>query len=164
MSSPKSGPVHRGLWFEDYALDQVYVSAARTITEGDVAAFAAISGDFNPLHVDAVFARRTPYRQRIAHGMYLNAVASGLAAQMGIFDGTIVAFAELHARFVKPAFFGDTVHVRLRVIGVDENPSRRRGKVHFGTEMLNQDGDTIAEGDWMMLFLRRRPGSQEDES
>ena len=162
MSRPQ-GPVHRGLWFEDYALDQVYVSAARTITEGDVAAFASLSGDWNPLHVDAVFARRTPYRQRIAHGMLLNAIASGLAAQMGIFDGTIVAFAELHARFVKPVVFGDTVHVRLKVIGIDEKPSRRRGRVHFATEMRNQDDDVVAEGDWQMLFLRKREPAEASE-
>lgn len=154
-----SRPQRRGLYFEDYHLGQIFESGARTLTEADVVAFTGVSWDTNPLHNDDTFARRTAFRGRIAHGMLLNAVASGLAAQMGIFDGTVAAFAHVNAQFVRPVPLGDTVHVRLEVIGVDEAPKRRRGRIHFATQMFNQDGAVVAEGDWGMVFLRRKPGT-----
>ena len=65
----------RGKRFSEFEIDQTFTSQGRTITESCVMAFAGISGDFNPLHVDASFAEKTPFGQRVAHGMLGASVA-----------------------------------------------------------------------------------------
>ena len=57
------------MYCEDFAEGQLLVTRGRTITETDVVMFAAMTGDYNPLHTDAVFGRSTVFGQRIAHGM-----------------------------------------------------------------------------------------------
>jgi len=155
MAPPRARREPRGRWFEDYAVGQVYRSPARTVTEADVVAFACLSGDQNPLHVDAEFARRTPFRQRIAHGLLIQSLASGLAHQMGIFDGTIAALAEVEIRFRRPVVFGDTLRLELGVREVEAEPRPKRGEVRFSTDVLNQDDQVVMEGGWTIVFHRR---------
>ena len=152
--------VPRGRWFDDYALGQSFDSAARTVTEADVVAFAGLSGDYNPIHVDEEHARRSVFRKRIAHGLLIEAIASGLAHGTGIFDGTISALAEIEIQFRKPVFFGDTIRLRLEVIGVDAEPGPKRGRIQFATVVTNQNGDTVVEGSWSVVFLRDRSRNQ----
>jgi len=150
----------RGRWFDDYELDQTFNSAARTVTEADVVAFAGLSGDYNPIHVDAEHARRSVFRKRIAHGLLIEAMASGLAHGTGIFDGTISALAEIEIQFRKPVYFGDTIRLQLRVIDIDSEPGPKRGRIQFSTVVLNQNDDTVVEGSWSVVFLRNRARSQ----
>jgi len=69
----------RGLTFDQISVGQRFVSQSRTITEADVVHFAGVSGDYNPMHTDAEFAAGTVFRGRIAHGLLVQSVASGLA-------------------------------------------------------------------------------------
>ena len=71
----------------------------RTITEADVVNFAGISGDFNPLHMDDEFAKNNMFGKRVAHGALGLIVSTGLSNQMGIFEGTTIAFLELTAKY-----------------------------------------------------------------
>jgi acyl dehydratase len=146
----------RGLWFEDYRAGQVFDSAARTVTEADVVAFAGLSGDYNPIHVDEEHARRSVFRKRIAHGLLIEAIASGLAHGTGMFDGTISALAGIEIAFQKPVFFGDTIRLRLEVLEVDPDPSPKRGRVRFSTTVTKQTGEVVVEGSWSIVFLRDR--------
>lgn len=156
-AEPSGGrPAHRGLWFEDFRAGDVFASAARTVTEADVAAFAGLSGDFNPLHTDEVFAARSPFRSRIAHGLLVESIASGLAAQIGLFDGTIAALAEVAVRFEGPVRAGDTLRVELAVVEVDPQPTRNRGRVRFEKTVWNQRGERVSSGTWETVLLRDR--------
>src|SRR5438552_929802 len=67
------------LYFDDVAIGQEWESPARTITETDILNFAGVSGDFNPMHVDHEYARSTPFRRPIAHGLLVLSIASGLS-------------------------------------------------------------------------------------
>ncbi|MBX5492329.1 MAG: dehydratase, partial [Chloroflexi bacterium] len=80
-----------GMYFEDFHIGQEFVTARRTITEHDVMTFAGLSGDFNPLHTDALYAATTPYGERIAHGLLTLAITSGLINQLGLMAGTTIA-------------------------------------------------------------------------
>ncbi len=160
-------PPRRGLWFEDYAVGQEYDSPARTITESDILSFAALSGDFNPLHIEEEFARRSTFRRRIAHGLLVESIASGLAHGTGIFDGTISALTEIEIRFLRPVFIGDNIRLRLLVVEVDPEPSKKRGRVRFSTAVSNQTDENVLEGTWSVVFLRKNthastPRSRED--
>jgi len=153
------GPPPRGLWFEDFTTGASFETGARTVTEADLVQFAGVSGDFTALHTDAESARRTPFRGRIAHGMLVQSIATGLAAQAGIFDGTIAALTSVLANFVAPVFPGDTVRLCLEVAGLDPEPSRRTGEVHFRAEVRNQKGVVVVQGEWRTRVLRRIKGS-----
>ena len=148
----------RGMYFEDFQVGQQIVTAGRTITEADIMAFAGLSGDFNQLHTDAEFAKNTPFGQRIAHGLLVTSIASGLAAQTGILEGTTIAFREIREwKFSKPVFIGDTVHVVLEV--ADLKPARRLGGgvVSIKVDVRNQHDETVMRGIWAVI-MASRPG------
>lgn len=145
-----------GLWFEDFHPGFAIVTPRRTVTEADVVAFAGLSGDFNPLHVDEHRARRTAFRGRIAHGLLVQAIASGLVNQTGAFHDTIAALQEMRIRYTAPVRPGDTIGVRLVVREVDPAPSARRGWVLFDARVHNHDDVLVIDGEWRTLVLRRR--------
>ncbi len=146
----------RGMYFEDFEIGQQIVTAGRTITEADIVAFAGLSGDFNQLHTDAEFAKQTAFGKRIAHGLLVTSVASGLAAQTGILEGTTIAFREIRDwKFAKPVFIGDTIHVVLEVIAT--KPMRRLGGgvVDIKVDIRNQHDETVIRGVWSVIMASR---------
>ena len=150
-------PVARGLYFEDFTHGDMHASGGRTVTEADIVAFAGLSGDFNPLHTNQQHAERTIFRGRVAHGLLVHSIASGLANQMGIFDGTIVALQEMLIRYEAPVRPGDTIHVQLTVLECDPAPARKRGAVRFRVQVLNQDEVSVNDGEWLTMLARRLP-------
>ncbi len=146
----------RGKYFEEFSVGQQIVTAGRTITEADIVAFAGISGDFNQLHTDAEFAKTTPFGKRIAHGLLITSIASGLAAQTGILEGTTIAFREIKEwKFAKPVFIGDTIHVVLEVINT--KPMRRLGggAVDIKVDVRNQNDESVIRGIWTVLMASK---------
>ncbi len=158
MSEPSTP---RGRFFDQLQVGEAFTSQGRTITEADVVQFAGISGDYNPLHVDQEYAAGTVFRARIAHGLLVQSVASGLAWQLGLFEGTIAALKEMVIRFQGPVLFGDTVRIELRVAEKDPEPSTRRGWVRFDARVVNQRGETVIEGSWTTLMLRKTDRRRE---
>jgi len=101
-------------YFEDFKEGEVFVSRGRTITEADIVNFAMFSGDWYPLHVDKEWAAKTPFGERIAHGMLVLSAASGL---MPLTEMAIVAFYGMDkVRFVGPTRIGDTIHVEAETV------------------------------------------------
>ena len=111
----------------------------KTISDSDVVQFADASGDHNPLHLDEAYARGTRFRRRIAHGILSAGLISAALAHELPGLGTI--FVELHIRFLKPVFIGDTVTARLTVA---EILSPRR--VRLAAVCVNQSGMEVAAG------------------
>jgi acyl dehydratase len=160
-ASPGSAHSGRGLYFDQFAVGQTFASPGRTVTEADVVLFAGLSGDYNPLHTDQEYASGTVFRGRIAHGLLVQSIASGLAWQLGIFDGTIAALKEMLIRFQSPVAPGDTVRLELRVAEKDAEPSSRRGWVRFEACVRNQRGDTVIDGSWTTLMHRKADRRRE---
>lgn len=142
----------RGLYFEEFEVGQEITTPARTITETDVVNFAGVSGDFNALHTDAVFAASTPYEKRIAHGMLVLSVATGLAARHGFIEGTTLAFREVSWKFSSPVFLGDTIYMVAKVKELKAMPKMGGGLVVLNASMVNQDGKTVQRGEWRVLM------------
>src|SRR3989338_2885723 len=128
----------RGLTWERFNLGDQFCSPARTVTEADVTAFAGLSGDFNPLHTDEEFARSTPFGGRIAHGMLVAAMATGMANWTGIFEGTTLALMEQLIQYKGAVKFGDTVHLELTVAEKKETSKPDRGVIVVDTQVCNQ--------------------------
>lgn len=153
-------PAQRGMYFEEFEIGQKVVSTPRTVTEADVVAFAGLSGDYNQIHTDAAYAATTPFGQRIAHGLCVMAIISGLITRTGVMEGTVLAFREIAEwKFSKPVFFGDTVHAELEVIETKAIPRLGGGSVTIKINVVNQKGDVCQSGKWSVLMLSRPAGS-----
>jgi acyl dehydratase len=147
------------LYFDDVEVGMRFESPARTITEADIVNFAGVSGDFNPLHTDEVFAKDTIYGRRIAHGVLALSVVTGLRQRMGTFDGTLMGFLEIRSwRFRAPVFPGDTIRAITSVAELRETSKPDRGVMVQGIEVLNQDGDIVQDGEFVTLLRRRTDG------
>lgn len=146
----------RGLTYEQFNPGDQFTSPARTVTESDVVAFAGLSGDFNPLHTDATFAATTPFGERIAHGMLVAAMSTGMANWTGVFEGTTLALMEQVLRYKGAVKFGDTIHLRLTVAEKRETSKPDRGIVNFDAEVINQHGAVVIEGQWTLMMKRRQ--------
>ena len=144
----------RGLTFDQFNLGDVFTSQARTVTETDVVNFAGLSGDFNPLHTDEEFGKSTPFGARIAHGMLVASMATGMMNWTGAFEGTTIALMEQVIRYKGAVMFGDTVHLELTVAEKKETSKPNRGIVKFDTAVINQDGKAVIEGQWTLMMAR----------
>lgn len=144
----------RGLTFDQFEQDARFVSQARTVTEADVVTFAGLSGDFNPLHTDAEFAGRTAVGERIAHGMLTVAMATGMANWIGIFEGTTIALLEQTIRYRGVVKFGDTINLELQVLEKKASTKPDRGVVRFASQVYNQRGELVVDGEWVLLMKR----------
>ncbi|MFQ5399479.1 MAG: MaoC/PaaZ C-terminal domain-containing protein [Anaerolineae bacterium] len=141
----------RGLYFEDFEVGLTLTTAGRTITETDVVSFAGLSGDYNQIHTDAEYAARDTFGQRIAHGLLVHSIATGLAVQSGVIEGTVLAFRELTCKFSLPVFLDDTIHVEIKITDKKALPRLGGGNINMKISVKNQHGKTVQRGNWVML-------------
>jgi acyl dehydratase len=141
-----------GLTYDQFVIGARYASQSRTLTEADVTTFAGLSGDFNPLHTDAEFAKATPFGERIAHGMLIVAMATGMANWTGIFEGTTLALIEQVIRYKGVVKFGDTIHLELETLEKKPTSKPDRGVVKFAARVINQRGEVTVDGEWTLLM------------
>lgn len=143
-------------YFEDFAVGESLTSPRRTVTESDVTTFAGLSGDYNPLHTDAVGAAETPFGQRIAHGLLGLSMASGLGSRVGLFEDSVIALLNVNWDFKAPIFLGDTIHLRITVASKRETSKADRGVLVRAVEVFKQDGTLVQQGT-ITTLIRRRP-------
>jgi acyl dehydratase len=148
--------MNMGLYFEEFFVGQKVTTVGRTVTEYDVNTFAGLSGDYNQIHTDAEFSRKTPIGQRIAHGILGLSIASGLAMRTGILEGTVIVFREITEwKFVKPIFINNTIHVDLEVKETKALPRIGGGSVTITLEVKNQNDEVCHRGTWVVLVMSK---------
>ena len=133
------------LFFDDFDVGDEWLSSARTVTQADVVAFAGISGDFNPIHMDHETAREGAFGEPVAHGLLGLALVSGLTMHAPLV-ATQAFLAIDRWNFLKPIAFGDTVHVVTRVESITLRARGRRAEVVWHRQLINQRGDLVQEG------------------
>ena len=145
-----------GLYFEEFSVGQKVVTEKRIVTEDDIMTFARVSGDDNRIHTDPEFSKTTIFGKQIAHGLLGLAIASGLAWQTGILDGTVIAFREVNEwKFIKPVFIGDTVYAELETIETKALPRIGGGSVTITLEVKNQNDEVCHRGKWTVLMMSK---------
>jgi acyl dehydratase len=151
------------LFFGDVEVGQEWESQGRTITQTDIVNFAGISGDFNPIHVDHEFAKTTPFRQPIAHGLLVFAIASGLGLHSP--PMRTLAFHSIREwHFKEPVYVGDTIRVRTEVLEKEERARGRRGVVTWRRQIMNQSGKVVQEGVSVTLVEGRAADKNEGDA
>jgi len=145
-----------GLYFEEFQIGDEVTSTGRTITETDVVNFAALSGDWNLIHTDAEYSREHPFGQRVAHGLLVLSIASGLAVRMNFLEGTTLAFRGISEwKMQRPVLIGDTIHVSLSVEETKPMARLGGGLVTFNVQVINQKDEVCQKGKWEMLVKGR---------
>ena len=129
----------REVKFADIAIGDT-ASFSKTITEHDVYAFAGLSGNFNPVHVDEEFARNTRFKGRIAHGL----LAAGLISTVigTALPGANAVYLAQELVFKSPVMLGDTLTAQVEV--VEKIDAKKR--IIFKTSVKNQNGVVVIEG------------------
>jgi len=144
------------LYLEDLEPGQHWTSVGRTVTETDVVNFAGLSGDFNPIHLDAVAAGDGIFGQRVVYGVLGIAMATGFLDSLGLFKGSMRAMLAIQDwRFAGPIFIGDTIHLELTIESVRPTSKGDAGVVNRRLQLVNQTGDVVQDGHIPVLILRR---------
>ena len=130
---------------ESHTIDELEIGQAaeftKTVTETDVAFFSAISGDFNPLHVDAEYAAKSRFGGRVAHGPLTLALCAGVLGMRLPGLGTIAVTNHIEYRL--PVYIGDTITSHVEVTALDHE----RNRATMGLTWHNQRGELVAEGE-----------------
>lgn len=128
---------------ENCTYDEIQVGdkadVSHTVTERDLILFAEVSGDVNPVHLDEEFAAATPFKGRIAHGMFSGALISAAIACEMPGPGTIYIGQEMS--FLRPVRLGDEIRIELEII---EKLPKNRARI--ATRVFNQDGKQVVDG------------------
>ena len=147
------------IYFEDIELNSVRQSTGRTVTEADFVLHAGHTGDFYPHHLDAEFAKTTPFKQRIAHGTMTFCFAVGLKALMHVNPASFTYGFE-RLRFPKPVFIGDTIRVRATIASKEDDAKRPAyGRYVEHVEVFNQRDEVVLAFDHVAL-VERRPATK----
>lgn len=153
------GTVTEQIWFEDFVPGTKLISASRTVTIADIDAWAELTGERHPVHMDAAFARAAGFRGRIAHGLFSLALIEGLKAEMGGFEASVIASLGWDkVSFRAPLEPGDEVHAELELMDRRETSKPERGVVTERGSLLRADGTLITTGEHKMI-LRFRPAT-----
>ena len=148
------------IYWEDIDIDGTFETPGRTVTEADIVNFAGVSGDFNPVHVDALFAAGSLFKQRIAHGALGLAIITGLLSRTGLLGPTAVAFLGINNwRFEAPLLIGDTIRVRASVTNKRPTRASDRGILYEAIQLVNQHNAVVQAGEFVVL-VERRPSEQ----
>ena len=134
--------------FEDIQIGEK-ATFGKTITEADVFAFAGITGDFNPLHVNAEYAKGTFFKRRVAHGMLTAGLIDQTLTNMG---GLGTIHLSQVVKFTAPVFIGDTVTVVSEVRAKDAAKNR----LTINSTITNQEGKTVLEGEAVVMMGREK--------
>ena len=147
-----------GQFFDDFVVDEEYMTPSRTLTESDVVMFASMTGDYNELHTSEAFGKSTQFGKRIGHGLLGLAVSHGLFFRLGLVEGTAIAFLGIESwKFEAPFFLGDTIRVKIKV--AEKRPSQSkpdRGVIKFFFQVIKEDGTVIQSG-YKSIMIRRKP-------
>jgi len=137
----------QGAYLEELEVGQS-AELKRTVAERDLATFAAVTGDDNPLHLDEAYAAGTPFKGRIAHGMlsagYISAV---LGTQL---PGPGAVYVSQTLSFRRPVRIGDEVTAEAKIAAIDP----ARGRVTFETRCV-VGGKTVVEGEAVVIVPKR---------
>lgn len=140
---------------EDYSLGEKSVTGGKTVGHSDINAFAGLTLDFHPAHIDQVFAE-AQFGNRMAHGMLTFSLVTGLACEYNL---RAFSYGYDKVRFLRPVFPGDTISATSEVVGIDPRPSKPHGLVRKRYEGFNNSGELVFVCEHILAVERREEGS-----
>lgn len=150
------------LFWDDLAIGDAFRTTARTLTEADIVNFAGISGDFNGIHLDAVAAGAGPHKQRIAHGLLVLSIVSGLSTRLTMnqrLEPSLIGILNIECHFPKPTLIGDTLHAEISVADKKATSRPARGILVFERLGVNQRHETVLHSRFTVMVSTRSGAS-----
>ena len=123
---------------------------SKTLAESDIYLYAGVTGDFNPAHINEAYAKKTFFKNRIAHGMLLAGFISAVLGNKLPGPGSIYIRQEL--KFLAPARIGDTITAKAEVVEI----MAEKNRVRLKTTCVNQDGVTVVDGEAVLSPVVRK--------
>ena len=134
----------KGMTIDQFKPDQTFEKQV-TITEAMIKGFAEATGDNNPIHLDEAYAKGTLFKTRIAHGMLLAGILSGILGME--FPGIGTIYLSQTLKFAKPVFIGDMITFRLKIIEINMEKNRLR----LENACTNQEEKTVLIGEAIVM-------------
>jgi acyl dehydratase len=130
-------------YWEEYEIGSTRTSTGRTITESDIVIHAGQTGDFYPHHMDAEFAKSTPFGQRVAHGTLVLSVGVGMLANE--INDAAFSYGYDRVRFIAPVFIGDTIISTAEIVAKREHAKspEKYGIVDEQVTVTKQSGEVV---------------------
>jgi acyl dehydratase len=146
-------------YYDDAKVGDEATSPELTVTEEMINTYAALTGDYTPVHVDEEYAKTTPFGTRVAHGLLGLSLADGLKtqAEYRFLPGMSLGWTW---DFAKPIKIGDRVHVHFRVGSMRLTSRKGWGIVVLPAELINQHGEVVQRGEHR-LMIPCRPAEPE---
>lgn len=147
-------------FLDEWELGEVFVTEGRTITESDVTTFAGLTGDYHQNHTNAEYMKNGEFGQRIAHGLLGLSFSHGLLFRLNIItDNSIALLGVEDWKFLKPVFFGDTIHAKLTVKEIRFSRTKPdRGVLKLLFEIINQREEVCQLGTKVFMMKRKTVG------
>ncbi len=143
-------------YFDQLSVGDVFAGTrGRTVTETDIALFSAVSGDWNPIHNDAAFAAKGAFGTRIAHGLLLVAMMTGMAPISGV--AVIALYGFDRVRFTNPVALGDTITYTSKIAALHPK-GHQRGIADLDFKICNQH-HTVCVAGTIKILLNTTPSS-----
>jgi|ECHnycMinimDraft_1075156.scaffolds.fasta_scaffold00096_25 3-hydroxybutyryl-CoA dehydratase len=139
--------------FNEVEVGQKFSSYRIKITDFQIFSFAGITLDYNPLHVDDIFSKRSIFKSRIAHGMLISSIAVGISGL--IFAGTAIALLESSMKYMKPVKVGETIWSELEIINKKASEKYNGGIITFSVIVKKEEGEVVAEGSFKVLVSNK---------
>ncbi|MBM3301107.1 MAG: MaoC family dehydratase N-terminal domain-containing protein [Deltaproteobacteria bacterium] len=141
---------------DDFNVGDVYTTAAITLTEAHLVAWAGLTMDFYPLHMDKEYAAKTEFGERLVHGPLVFAMAVGLVGMAGFAGDSVVAWLGVdNMRMVAPVKIGDTVTVVVEVMDKRGTSKPEKGIQTWRYTVKNQRGESVMVFDYKLMFHMR---------
>ena len=155
-----TGKKDNELYFDDVAIGAEGVTPEVTVTKEMIRAYADITGDHTPVHVDEEFAKASHFGGIVAHGLFGLSLTDGLKTRgsMQFPPGASLGWTW---DFQKPIHAGDRVHVKYRIASMRATKKPEWGILFVACELINQQGDVVQKGEHKVMILRR-PGAAKE--
>jgi acyl dehydratase len=159
--TPPKKPHER--YFDDVTLGDEGTTPEVTVTKEMIRAYADLTGDHTPVHVDEEFAKASHFGGIVAHGLFGLSLADGLKTQ-GTLQFPPGASLGWTWDFLEPIRAGDRLHVKYRIGAMRQTRKPGWGIVNLASELINQDGEVVQKGEHKLMILRRPDAQQEAPS
>lgn len=148
---PRSHQVVPTRGFADLELGEVFRNPSRTLTEAQLLAFQAVSGDNHPIHYDIEYCRAHGHRGLLAHGLQvLSQAAAGAGPLAHVIGEDLIGFLDQSSQFLKPVYAGDTLYPEFEI--VELKPQNTTGVLVVEARIFNQSDEVVMQGQQRYLM------------
>ncbi len=150
-TNPRSHQIVATRGFAELELGEIFRNPSRTLTEAQLLAFQAVSGDNHPIHYDIEYCRAHGHRGLLAHGLQvLSQAAAGAGPLAHVIGEDLIAFLDQSSRFLKPVYAGDTLYPEFEI--VELKPQKSTGVLVVEARIFNQSDEKVMEGQQRYLM------------